>query len=178
MQVYAKRHLESREQAREMLARAVQAQWGLSPLPDILREEGGKPRFRDLPDYHFNLSHSAAHGLCALDHAPVGVDIQLIRRDLRSALPARVCSREELSWLAGQTDYWGAFAQLWCMKEARVKWSGEGIKAGLRTAAVPLPERGEGLYHLDDIWFRNYDIPGFACVVCGKNPPPENIVWL
>ena len=177
MQVYLQR-IGSREQAYSVLARATETAWGLSPLPEILREAGGKPRFRDFPARHFNLSHSADLALCALDDAPVGADIQIIRRDLRQALPTRVCSPEELDWLAGQADYWAAFARLWSMKEARVKFTGEGISAGLRAAAVPLPDADAGLYQLDGLWFRLYDLPGFACAVCGKNPPPEEIIRL
>ena len=178
MQVYAQRGLENREQAHAMLARAVQDAWGLAPLPEMLREEGGKPRFRDFPAHCFNLSHSADYALCALDAAPVGADIQIIRRDLREGLPVRVCSPEELCWLKEQEDFWAAFARLWCLKEARIKFMGVGIGAGLRTTAVPLPDAGAGLYRLDDLWFRLYDVPGFACAVCGKNPPPEDIIWL
>ena len=178
MRIYAQRGLENREQAHVMLERAVQDTWGLSPMPEMIREEGGKPRFLDFTKLDFNLSHSADHALCALDDAPVGADIQIIRRDLREGLPARVCSQEELRWLKGQEDYWAAFARLWCLKEARVKFTGAGLGAGLRTTAVPLPNEGAGLYRFEDLWFRLYDIPGFSCAVCGKNPPPEEILWL
>ena len=178
MYVYAKRHNGSREGAYDLLARAVREVWGLSPLPEMIREEGGKPRFSAHPDHHFNLSHSGEFALCVLDAAPVGADIQIIRRDLRERLPQRVCSPEELNWLGEQKDYWAAFAQLWCLKEARVKLTGAGIAAGLRTIAVPLPDGSAGLYRLDGLWFRLYEIPGYACAVCGKNPPPEDILWL
>ena len=178
MRVYAQKNLADRAQAHVMLERAVAGTWGVSPMPCVVREEGGKPRFSDLPDCHFNLSHSRVYALCALDDAPVGVDIQIIRRDLRQALPARVCSDKELDWLNEQGDYWAAFARLWCLKEARVKFTGAGIGAGLRTTAIPLPEEGAGLYRLEGLWFRLYEIPGYACAVCGKNPPPEDIIWL
>ncbi len=177
MRLYIQR-IDGREQAHDMLARVAREVWGHSPLPELIREAGGKPRFRDFPEHHFNLSHSADHALCALDDAPVGADIQRIRTDLREGLPARVCSAEELSWLKEQEDYWGSFARLWCLKEARVKFTGVGIGAGLRATTVPLSEEGAGLYRLDGLWFRLYDLPGFACAVCGKNPPPEDIIWL
>ena len=154
MRVYAQKNLADRAQAHVMLERAVAGTWGVSPMPCVVREEGGKPRFSDLPDCHFNLSHSGVYALCALDDAPVGVDIQIIRRDLRQALPARVCSDKELDWLNEQGDYWAAFAQLWCLKEARVKFTGAGIGAGLRTTAVPLPEGGAGFDRMDGLWFR------------------------
>lgn len=178
MHVYAKRHINSREGARELLARAVREVWGLSPMPEMVREERGKPRFSAHPDCHFNLSHSGEFALCALDDAPVGADIQIIRRDLRESVPKRVCSPEELDWLRGQADCWAAFAQLWSLKEARVKLTGEGLGALLSGIAVPLPKDGAGLYRLDGIWFRVYDVPGCGCAVCGENPPPEDMIWL
>ena len=132
MRVYVRSGLADRAQAHAMLDRAVEDAWGLSPMPCVVRDAWGKPGFRDVPDRYFNLSHSADHALCALDDAPVGADIQRIRRDLRQALPARVCSDEELDWLKGQEDYWAAFAQLWCLKEARVKFTGAGLGAGFQ----------------------------------------------
>ena len=178
MRVYVRSGIADRAQTHVMLERAMADAWGLSPQPCVVREEGGKPRLRDFPEHHFNLSHSADHALCALDDAPVGTDIQIIRRDLRTALPARVCSDKELDWLNEQGDYWAAFTRLWCLKEARVKFTGAGIGAGLRTTAVPLPEGEVGLYRLEGLWFRLYDLPGFACAVCGKNPPPEEMIRL
>ena len=156
----------------------MRRRWGLEQLPAIARGEHKKPYFPNHPHIHFNLSHSGEFALCVLDAAPVGADIQIIRRDLRERLPQRVCSPEELNWLGEQKDYWAAFARLWSLKEARVKLTGAGIAAGLRTIAVPLPEGSAGLYRLDGLWFRLYEIPGYACAVCGKNPPPEDILWL
>lgn len=178
MRVYAQKNLADRKQAHTMLEQAVREVWGRSPLPEIVREGRGKPHFSDLPDCHFNLSHSGVYALCALDDAPVGADIQIIRRNLRESLPKRVCAPEELGWLREQEDCWAAFALLWSLKEARVKLTGEGLGADLRRIAVPLPERGRSLYPLDGLWFRLYEVPGYACAVCGKNPPPEDIIWL
>ena len=98
MVIYGARDLTARSQARDLLAQAAAAEWGLSPLPDIARHPGGKPYFPDHPSLHFNLSHSGGLALCALDAAPVGVDIQVVKT-LRPALPRRVCSPEELAWL-------------------------------------------------------------------------------
>ena len=53
--------------------------------------------------------------LCALDGAPVGVDIQ-IAREWRAGLPGRVCSGAELAWLEGQPELWPAFTLLWTLK--------------------------------------------------------------
>ena len=45
MVIYAARDLTCRSQARDLLALAVRETWGLSPLPEIARREGGKPYF-------------------------------------------------------------------------------------------------------------------------------------
>ena len=60
MVIYAARDLTCRSQARDLLALAVRETWGLSPLPEIARREGGKPYFPRHEELHFNLSHSGA----------------------------------------------------------------------------------------------------------------------
>ena len=108
----------------------------------------------------------------------MGADIQLIRRDLRKALPRRVCCGEELAWLEGQEDRWSAFALLWAMKEARGKHDGRGLAAGVRTLSVPLPREEKTLYHHGGLWFRIYRGEDFMAAVCGENAPCEELIWL
>ena len=133
--------LTARAQARDLLALAVNEVWGLSPLPEIARRPGGKPFFSEREDLHFNLSHSGDLALCALDGAPVGADIQIIK-EWRPSLPRRVCAPAELDWLERQPSIWPAFTMLWALKEARVKESGQGLTSSIRDIRVPLPEPG------------------------------------
>lgn len=167
-----------REQAYDLLARGTERLWGLSPLPELARREGGKPFFPDWPRYHFNLSHSGPYALCGLDEAPVGVDIQIVKRGWNPKLPARVCSPEELDWLEGREDRWGSFALLWAMKEARVKYSGEGLRREIRGISVPLPAGEERLLFRDGLRFRLYAGAGWRACVCGETPPPGEILWM
>ena len=172
MVLYSAKNLTARSQARELLALAAGETWGLSPLPRIARQEGGKPFFPEQEGRHFNLSHSGGLALCALDDAPVGVDIQIVEQ-WRPALPRRVCSQEEMAWLESQPQLWPAFTQLWCLKEARVKESGQGLRGLLRSIRVPFPE--EGAVSLDGLWFRSYQGDGWAAAVCGHCKPPKNV---
>ena len=126
MIIYGARGLAAREQAHTLLARAAGLHWGLPSLPTIGRRQWGKPYFPARPELEFNLSHSGPFALCALDSAPVGVDIQTVR-PRRPALLRRVCAPEELAWLEGRGDLWSAFALLWALKESRVKESGRGL---------------------------------------------------
>ena len=88
MVVYGARGLTARGQARELLALAAEREWGASPLPELARRPGGKPFFPSREDLCFNLSHSGDLALCALDRAPVGADIQMVRT-WRPGLPRR-----------------------------------------------------------------------------------------
>ena len=173
MVIYSAKNLTARAQARALLARAVQETWGLSPLPEIACHEGGKPFFPERADLHFNLSHSGGLALCALDGAPVGADVQLVK-EWRPALPRRVCSAGELAWLEGQPELWPAFTRLWTLKEARAKESGRGLTASIREIRVPPP--GTGAVQMDGLWFRTWSGPGWAAAVCGHSEPPEKIL--
>ena len=165
--------LTNRAQARELLALGVREVWGLSSLPEITRREHGKPYFPGYEGLHFNLSHSGELALCALDSAPVGVDIQIVK-EWRPGLPERVCSGAELAWLEGQPDHWSAFTLLWTLKEARAKESGQGLTTSIRDIRVPLP--GEGPVLFDGLWFRSWAGPGWAAAVCGHSEPPEKFL--
>lgn len=173
MVIYSAGGLTSRSRARELLALAVREAWGLSPLPELARREGGKPFFPEREELHFNLSHSGSLALCALDSAPVGVDIQLVK-EWRPSLPRRVCSESELAWLEEQPELWPAFTLLWTLKEARAKESGRGLTSSIRDIRVPLPGGGPVLF--DGLWFRSWSGTGWAAAVCGHSEPPEKIL--
>ena len=176
MVLYGADNLTDDGQAYELLALAAEEHWGLSPLPDILREEGGKPYFPGLAHRQFNLSHSGTLALCGLDDAPVGVDIQIVKQ-WRPKLPARVCCQAELDWLDRQPDPGLGFALLWSLKEARVKQSGLGLRTHIREIAVPLPAQQDGPVLLDGLWFRSYFGPDWAAAACGLTPPPAELLW-
>lgn len=173
MLLYSAENLTARAQARDLLALAAREVWGLSPLPEIARHEGGKPFFPEHADLHFNLSHSGELALCALDGAPVGADIQIVK-ERRPSLPRRTCSAGELAWLEEQPAFWPAFTLLWTLKEARVKESGRGLTDSIRDIRVPLPADGPVLF--DGLWFRTWTGPCWAAAVCGHSRPPEKIL--
>lgn len=173
MVIYSARGLTNRAQARDLLALAAKEVWGLAPLPEIACHEGGKPFFPGHEDLHFNLSHSGELALCALDGAPVGADVQLVK-EWRPSLPRRVCGRSELAWLEEQPESWPAFTLLWTLKEARAKESGRGLTTSIRDIRVPLPSEKPVLF--DGLWFRTWSGPGWAAAVCGHSRPPEKFL--
>jgi len=39
----------------------------------------GKPFLKDNPNFNFNISHAEDYVVCAIDHKPIGIDIEKIR---------------------------------------------------------------------------------------------------
>lgn len=176
MVLYGTDNLSQRSQAYTLLSVSVKEHWGLSSLPEITRASNGKPRFSNADGLEFNLSHSGALALCALDTSPVGVDIQLIK-SWRASLPSRVCSEDELSWLQEQDDFWRGFTALWALKESRVKQSGQGLTVPIRSISVPLPVSGQRSYFHQGLWFGLYSGENWMGAVCALDTPPSDIHW-
>lgn len=177
MVLYGAAGLTRRQQAHDLLARAAEEHWGLSPLPNLARGPHGKPFFPDLDSLVFNLSHSGPFALCALSDSPVGVDIQIVR-SWRPGLPGRVCSDRELNWLEQGPDRWERFCRLWTLKEALVKQRGTGLTRPISDIRVPLPDEDDRLLEREGLWFRTYRGAGWRGAVCGLERPPEVIRWL
>lgn len=176
MVLYGTQCPQARSQAYRLLALAAKEAWGLPQLPPLARRSGGKPYFPQHPGLEFNLSHSGPLALCALDSAPVGVDIQQVRA-MRPGLPARVCSPQQLAWVEAG-DRWRRFAQLWSLKEALVKYTGTGLTRSIPGIQIPLLEGEDTLAQLDGLWFRVYRGEGWLGAACGEVPPPEAIRWV
>jgi 4'-phosphopantetheinyl transferase len=177
MVLYGAQGLTQRSQAYQLLALAAEEHWGMAQLPPILREARGKPRFDGGAGREFNLSHSGPLALCALDHRPVGVDVQLIKA-WRPALMRRVCSPRELAWVEAGPDCHSRFTQLWALKESRAKQDGAGLTRPIANIRVPLPDGLGGPMEADGLWFQTYSGPSWRGAVCGQTPPPQEIFWL
>ena len=183
MIIYGARGLAAREQAHTFLARAAGLHWGLPSLPPIGRRQWGKPYFPARPELEFNLSHSGPFALCALDSAPVGVDIQVVRPVWPPKLVDRSCTPEERAWLAALGDRPEDFAALWACKESMGKESGYGLPYPPSRLSVPLPGDGGPLrpgeaYPLEGRRLRVYAGRGWRGAVCAWEEPPEEIRWL
>lgn len=109
---------------RTLLTRAL----SLSPLPEIVFGEQGKPAFVDDRPLWFNLSHSGDDiALLLSDEGEVGCDIEVIRpRDNWQALANAVFSVAEHDELERETPEkkLSAFWRIWTRKEAIVKQRG------------------------------------------------------
>ena len=158
-----------------LLRHALQAEYGLVKLPKTETGKKGKPFFPDHPGVHFNLSHCKTAVACALDSAPVGVDVQEIRplRDRHcSPVPSvyRVLSEKERTWVeAGKTsaEQDRRFTAVWTCKEAYGKAVGEGFLYDLRSTEF-LPRRKP--WQQSGYLFRYCDLGDTALTLCAEHP--------
>lgn len=137
-------------------ARRLAAQWLQVDVRRIALQAhaDGRPLLRvdgDAAPLHVSMSHSSGWLAVAVADAPVGVDIELPRRDRDwEALARFVFSPAELHCLrdgdaAARIRLFHAF---WALKEARGKRSGEGLRpkaARTVTATACVPGRAEAM---------------------------------
>ena len=133
-----------------LLRRAVRQEFGLSALPALQTGEKGKPFFPDFPALQFNLSHCKNAVACALDTAPLGVDVQELRRLHREdegQEPSlyRILSPRERTWVteaACDAERDARFLTVWTCKEAYGKALGCGYLYDLKaTEFLPYSEK-------------------------------------
>ncbi len=97
------------------------------PLPEIVTDPWGKPRFADGP-YHFSITHTRGHVFVALGERPLGLDAEELSRRVNPALAEKLLSPEEYRQYQHATDKNTALLTFWVLKEARGKLTGEGIR--------------------------------------------------
>lgn len=114
------------EAGRILLKKSYEALTGL-PLPGIKTGERGKPDFSEGP-WHFSISHTPRHVFCALCKAPIGIDAEEEDRRVSEKLPEKVLSPSEYSRYLASSDRRTALLTFWVLKEASVKFTGEGLR--------------------------------------------------
>lgn len=114
------------EAGRALLARLYRQHFG-DEMPEILREDGGKPYF-STGSVHFSITHTKGHVFCVLASRPVGIDAEELTRPVKDSLAQRVLSPTEYAQYQAAPDKNRAFLTFWVLKEAAAKATGEGIR--------------------------------------------------
>lgn len=98
-----------------------------SPMPPIVREAGGKPRFETGP-WHFSITHTRGHVFVALGKKPLGLDAEELSRRVSPGLAEKVLSPGEFAQYEKAPDKNRALLTFWVLKEAEAKRTGRGIR--------------------------------------------------
>ncbi len=104
---------------------------GLSPTEiEISHDEKGKPFCKGL-SLSVSLSHSGAYIAVAVGQSPVGVDVER-KRKFSLAVSRRWFRPKEHEFLTSlpAEERARAFFRLWTLKEAALKYTGEGLAGG------------------------------------------------
>lgn len=119
----------------KLLEKALKEEYGLELKyePRALREHG-KPFLSMQPGIHYNISHSGKYVVCILAAEEVGIDIQQHKEtvDFEKVLQ-RIVSKEEAEKIMAQENYVKGFYTQWVLREAYVKWTGEGFSKDFRS---------------------------------------------
>ena len=116
--------------ARQRLSEAA----GVSPLEvGIAHDEKGMPIWKG-SSFFVSLSHSGGYIAVAVGQDAVGVDVEK-KRKAASAVAKRWFQPEENALLEtlSEPERTRLFFRLWTMKEAALKYAGEGLSGGLET---------------------------------------------
>ena len=141
------------------------------PLADLTYtvDDYGKPQLSlaaitNHKSIHFSISHTKTAIAVAIDHAPVGIDVETI------VSPARISDRHfldrtmspaEQQQIAAADDPCLAFTELWTRKEALVKLLGTGIDMSTLPTLLDNPLTAP----LPTYSFLTTRTPSYACTV-------------
>ncbi len=163
--------------AYELLHRVLAAEYGIT-VPEIARDNHGKPFLSSNPAVHFNLSHCTGLAVCAVGASPLGIDAEMIR-PLRQNVLRRSFSPEEAAAVIASPNPAEQFFRGWTLKESFVKAIGVGISYPLREVVFSMQESciqsnqsdwQFAQFKLQEKWI-------ISCCISVAETLPQNIVY-
>ncbi|MCX6584847.1 MAG: 4'-phosphopantetheinyl transferase superfamily protein [Candidatus Aminicenantes bacterium] len=134
----------------------------------------GKPFLKGRDDFQFNLSHSGAWVVGAVDNQPIGIDVERIQ-PIDLDISKNYFSPDEHQDLMAHQDKFAYFFTLWSLKESYIKIVGKGLSLPLNSFSIKFFSPGdirikaEGRL-LEDIFFQQYDIhKDYKMAVCAHH---------
>lgn len=150
----------------QLLREALREEYGIR-LEYEARSVGehGKPFISSRPEIHYNISHSGKYVVCVVAPQEVGIDIQIhsaasnIKRILERTVPADLARQ-----ILDSPNTEKAFYTQWVLREAYVKWTGEGLSKDLRKI------------NLEEGWYELLQIDS-GCSMAVYGAKPMEIGW-
>lgn len=112
-----------------MIRQKAAEKTGMHPKQLIIgKNEYEKPYFLNLPEVHFNISHSGEWVLGILSEAECGIDVEQVK-EARMDVAKRFFAKEEYQMLLQEEGEArrALFYELWTLKESYVKYKGMGL---------------------------------------------------
>lgn len=144
----------------KLLEEGLRKEYGLElKYEPRARGEHGKPFFTLQPQIHYNISHSGQYVVCIFAGEEVGIDIQKHKKVNYEHMLERMVPPGMISEILEADDPCRAFFTQWVLREAYIKWTGEGLSRDLRS--IPMDSGSYLLFDLED---------GYSGAVWSANP--------
>ncbi len=102
----------------------------------IISDKWGKPYILELPDIHFNISHTHNTIAIGFSENPVGVDIES-QHDKSLEIAKHFFTQKEYDYISCENKNQDiAFLEIWTKKESYIKCSGIGLRKSLKDFCV------------------------------------------
>ena len=139
-------------------------------------DENQKPYLKNDKNFHFNCAHSGQWVVCAVDDAPVGVDIERVK-SVDFDIANRFFSDEEYTTLMNvhKSERTAHFFRFWTLKESYLKAIGKGLRQSLGSFTIRYLEKNIIQLIVNNevvkkIFFKIYDIDSqYALSVCATS---------
>lgn len=120
--------------AYQLLAYGLKNELGIEKIPDIAKNQYGKPYFPDYPHIHFNVSHCQNGIMCGIHEKEIGVDIEKLLV-YKENLAKRISHEREWKLMCEAPDEEKSriLGRIWVAKESYLKQQGTGINRDLRS---------------------------------------------
>ena len=150
-------------------------EWG-KPELDVKRIVDQIPldldRLERLKSLHFNMSHSGDCAVLVVSDSPIGIDIEHKSRNYMSLAKRCFCPEEyaEIEAVTDEEERRKRFLEYWTMKEAYIKYIGEGLRIPLDSFRIMRGQEGNSSLADDErITFQTFFAEEGYCVsICNK----------
>ena len=113
----------------KLLAEGLYREYGLKlAFEPRATGEHGKPFLTLQPKIHYNITHSGRYVMCIIADQEVGIDVQVHKK----------VNYERIREIMESDEPEKAFFAQWVLREAYIKWTGEGLSRDLRT--IPMDD--------------------------------------
>lgn len=130
LNVYIKKWNRQEMSWQHLLSEILKKDYEMKDCPEILRDEMGKPYFKEDCGLQFNISHSGEYLAIAVSDQPVGIDIQK-KKEIREGMYRKVVMPEE-KVLITEHEKQKDFLRLWTLKESFTKAEGKGLRIPMK----------------------------------------------
>ena len=95
-----------------------------------------KPFLTLQPKIHYNISHSGKYVMCIIAGEEVGIDVQEHKKVNYERMLTRMVPADMVREILESDQMEKAFFAQWVLREAYIKWTGEGLSKDLRKISL------------------------------------------